>query len=72
MTPALRDNLVLYVPAGCVAVCLQRLIGKLPDRDDHAERNQAVDGHFQDVSALVFRLNQQAVGCSPFHISLSP
>ena len=67
--PKLRGKVLFYVPVTCVPGCLQRLVGKLPDRHNHAERYQTIDGHFQDVPGFVFRLHQQFVSAFPFHVS---
>src|ERR1700692_170405 len=44
-----------------------RLLRKLPNRNQAAQRDQAVDRNFHDVSAFFFRLNQQPVSGSLSH-----
>ena len=45
----------------------RRLVGKLPDRRERAEREKRVQRRFQNVSSFFFRLNQQSICPFLFH-----
>lgn len=68
MAPKSRGNLDFGRSLSRLVRCLQRLLGKLPNRSDYAEGNQTVQSRFQDVPALFLRLNQQLVSVFVFHV----
>src|SRR5436190_22858452 len=71
MARLLRGNSVLPAlfkdASGCPNRQRRRLLRKLPDCRQRAEREKRVEPSFQNVSACFFRLNQQSVCPSLFH-----
>lgn len=66
--PNSRRNLRFRLPRRAQVRRLHGLLGKLPNRNDHAERDQAVNYSFENISALFFRLDQQLVSVFVFHV----